>query len=145
LQEGVELRSPLYDGRIVRFAASRPWNERSWRGETKRTLRRAAAAWLPDDVLAPRASRTGITSGYLERSFRHGNLDFARTYLVEPLLAELGMVDASILHSEWARYRRSGGENRAVALLFTLQTEMWLRAHAGLEIGATIGERSGGT
>jgi asparagine synthase (glutamine-hydrolysing) len=145
LQEGIELRSPLYDGRVVRFAVSRPWNERSWRGETKRTLRRAAAAWLPDDVLAPRTSRTGTTSGYLERSFRHGNLDFVRTYLADPLLAQLGMVDASVLRAEWARYRRSGGENRAVALLFTLQTEMWLRTHAGFESGAAGGERRRGT
>jgi asparagine synthase (glutamine-hydrolysing) len=45
LEAGVELRSPLYDLRIVHFALSRPREERSSGRETKRTLRRAMRRW----------------------------------------------------------------------------------------------------
>jgi len=132
LDEGVELRSPLLDERIVRFAASRPWSERSWRTETKRLLRAAAAAWLPSEVLAPRTTRTGTTSGYLARALRDDADRIDEVVRGESALDNAGILDAQVLRGEWERYRRHGGENLAIALLFTIQTELWLRAKGGI-------------
>jgi asparagine synthase (glutamine-hydrolysing) len=132
LDGGIELRSPLLDERIVRFAASRPWSERSWRTETKRLLRAAATDWLPSEVLAPRRTRTGTTSGYLARSLLAEAHRIDEILHGESALADAGMLDADILLREWQRYRRHGGENLAVALLFTTQTELWLRARGGI-------------
>src|SRR6185437_14477071 len=70
LEEGVDLRSPLYDRRVIEFATSRPRWERSTGRETKLLLRRAVRGLVPDVVLAPRAARTGVTSGYFDDSMR---------------------------------------------------------------------------
>src|SRR5690606_16717808 len=68
LAAGVEVRSPLSDRRVIEFALSRPWWERSSGTETKVLLRQSMKGLLPDDVLAPRARRTGVTSGYSHRA-----------------------------------------------------------------------------
>jgi asparagine synthase (glutamine-hydrolysing) len=128
LEEGVELRSPLYDRRIIEFAAARPWTERVWRGETKRLLRRAAHDWLPASVLAPRSRRTGLTSGYFAESFRFRHVELVSRILAKPVLADAGIVDATSLSRAWETYRRYGDENLGIALYFTLQTELWLRS-----------------
>jgi asparagine synthetase B (glutamine-hydrolysing) len=70
LEEGVELRSPLLDDRVVRFAVRRPWSERSDGLETKILLRRAMRGLIPESVLAPRPHRTGVTSAYFLRQLR---------------------------------------------------------------------------
>jgi len=57
--EGVEIRSPLYDKRIIEFALTRPREERSLGPETKRLLRASMRGLLPDSILQPRAKRTG--------------------------------------------------------------------------------------
>jgi len=131
LDEGVELRSPLYDRRIVEFAASRPWSERTWELETKRLLRESARAWLPADVLAPRRIRTGLTSGYLADSLRRRHADWVEDVFRDSVLAAVGMVDANKLRNSFWAYRRSGDEYVGVNLFFTLQAELWLRAHLG--------------
>ncbi|CAA9301435.1 MAG: hypothetical protein AVDCRST_MAG40-384, partial [uncultured Gemmatimonadaceae bacterium] len=72
LDEGVEQRAPLFDGRLVAFAATRPRVERRSGNETKRLLRAAVRGLLPDQVLASRPARTGTTSDYLTRSMAGG-------------------------------------------------------------------------
>src|SRR5690606_31149939 len=72
LEEGVELRSPLYDARIIELALARPRSERSSGGETKLLLRKAVEGLLPEHILAPRPTKTGTTSAYFERSMREG-------------------------------------------------------------------------
>jgi len=47
-----------------------------------------------------------------------------------PLLAELGIVDASRLRAEWRQYAESG-QGLAHRLYELLQTELWLRARQG--------------
>jgi len=47
LEEGVEVRSPLFDRRVVEFAVGRPREERAGGGETKRLLRRAMRRVTP--------------------------------------------------------------------------------------------------
>src|SRR2546430_16376652 len=48
LDEGVEVRSPLFDQRIVKAAAPRPHWERRTGRDTKRLLRRAMQGLLPE-------------------------------------------------------------------------------------------------
>ena len=129
--EGVEVRSPLFDRRIVALAAGRPWPERAWRRERKSLLRAAMRGLLPDSFLAPRARKTGITSGYFRRSMEAelpGLLELAQGTM---LLADLGIVDPEALRRAGERYLRGHAENLGVPVLLTIQTELWLRGRPG--------------
>ena len=123
LSEGIEERAPLFDNRVVQFAATRPRVERRSGMETKRLLREAMRGLLPDHVLAPRARRTGTMADYLSRSLRDSFGPLAKQYLSEPILAELGIVDMRRLRRAMSRL------DEQVQLFYTLQTELWLRAH----------------
>ena len=70
LEAGVESRSPLYDRRVIAFAASRPREERNSAGDSKRLLRRAVRGLLPEEVLASRTRKTGTTNKYFGGSMR---------------------------------------------------------------------------
>jgi asparagine synthase (glutamine-hydrolysing) len=129
LDEGVELRSPLLDDRVVRFAAARPWHERVDRRETKLLLRHAMRGLLPDPVLAPRPHRTGTTSHYFRRQITGPGAAFIERQLEAPLLARIGMVDAKRLRRAWEHVRQRDDESLGAALFFTVQAEAWLREH----------------
>lgn len=129
LEHGVESRSPLFDERIVRFAASRPRGERASGRETKRLLRRAVQGLLPDHVLASRPRRTGVTSAY------------AREWMIQPfsfivervcrtpwLLEELGIIDVERYLEATRPARMASNGDLRVSAFFTLQTELWLRS-----------------
>lgn len=128
--EGLEPRSPLLDQRIVRFSASRPWSDRADRHETKRVLRRAMRGLLPDVVLASRPQRTGITTAYFFRQLRSTARPTIDALLQDPFLASLGMIDATRLRDAWAHLQRHDDSETAARLWFTVQAELWLRAHA---------------
>ena len=130
LEEGVELRSPLLDDRVVRFAARRPWSERADGRETKLLLRRAMAGLLPDHVLAPRTHRTGITSAYFLRQLRGPSRPFIESVLQDPLLASVGMIDAPRLRHAWTHVMEQDDDEIGARLYFTVQAELWLRARA---------------
>ena len=132
LAHGVELRSPLSDRRVVEFALARPWWERSSGKETKLLLRRAMRGLLPDEVLAPRPRRTGITGGYSHRWMRDRFPALLEQTLAQPLvLAELGVVDSDSLRRAAHTYATRGGTAfTRVNLLYTLQTELWLRGRS---------------
>src|SRR5690606_32007881 len=132
LREGVEVRSPLSDRRVIEFAVSRPWWERSSGKETKRLLRRAMHGLLPEEVLAPRPYRTGITGGYSHRWMVEVLLGLLERTMREPLvLEELGIVRAEELRRACAEYPRRRDAATRVGLYYTLQTELWLRARRG--------------
>jgi asparagine synthase (glutamine-hydrolysing) len=137
LQSGVEIRSPLYDRRVIEFAATRPRDERSAGGETKRLLRAAMRGLLPENVLAPRKSRTGMTTGYFARSMHSGLASLLLSSFevegkLQPgMLAELGVIDFKKFWASAGRYLRGTDTSTGVDLLMTLQTELWLRAHGG--------------
>lgn len=136
LSHGVETRSPLYDGRVIAFAVGRPREERNRMGDTKRLLRASMRGLLPDEVLAPRPSKTGLTSGYFDRSSRQEAAPLFEWMLAgDPVLAQLGIIDAHVLRREWEIYRREGG-NWGHQLLMTLHTELWLRSLQGLRAGS---------
>jgi asparagine synthase (glutamine-hydrolysing) len=132
LDEGVEMRLPFYDQRVVEFAAWRPWWERHSRGDTKRLLRAAMRGLLPEPFLQPRHTRTGTTGAYLRRSLQGAHADVLRRAFAAPALAEAGIVDAAALRQHCERYLRGDGADGAteLQLFFTLQAELWLRAQA---------------
>jgi asparagine synthase (glutamine-hydrolysing) len=132
LAGGLEVRSPYYDSRVVRFAAGRPRAERRSLGETKRLLRASARGLLPDAVLAPRRARTGSAGAYFARAMRRELPAIVAERLRSVALAELGVVDADALRAAIARFlARPTAAGPAGALFFTLQTELWLQARLG--------------
>ena len=131
LEEGVELRSPLYDRRLLAFAATRPREERCSGGDTKLLLRQAMKGLLPEEVLETRAGRTGVAGGYFDRSMRGGFADFIEGELRSPLLGEMGVIDTASLGGAWNRFMRFGDEEIGLQLFLTLQADLWLRARTG--------------
>jgi asparagine synthase (glutamine-hydrolysing) len=126
LEEGVEVRSPLLDERIVRFATARPVSERTRGNETKRLLRAACRGWLPDAFLDPRPRRTGNSGGYAGREFRQRHAERVSRAFENPVLAQLGIVDCNMLQKRWSEYRR-GNSRHELPLFLTYQAELWLR------------------
>jgi len=130
LEEGVELRSPLYDARVIELALSRPRWERSTGAETKLLLRKAVEGLLPEHVLAPRPAKTGTTGAYFERSMREGYPSLCEEFLRCSELEAAGMIDAEELRRSATAYTRGAASGQVgVNLFFTLQAELWLRAH----------------
>jgi asparagine synthase (glutamine-hydrolysing) len=130
LDEGVELRSPLFDRRLIEFAVGRPREERNDAGDTKRLLRRSMQGLLPAEVLAARLRKTGLTSSYFDRGTQTEAPELFEAAFRDPVLAEFGIVDADRLRERWTWYRRGGGAD-GVALVCTLHTELWLAARLG--------------
>jgi asparagine synthase (glutamine-hydrolysing) len=139
LEEGVEARAPLYDRRVVEFAAGRPRWERCSAGETKRLLRHAMRGLLPDHLLAPRPFRTGVTSEYFAGGTRNALPDLLGHLGESWALADLGIVERELLTRACRDYVRSPDPNLGVALLCTLHVELWLRARAGVERAPRVG------
>ena len=130
LEEGVELRSPLYDARVIHMALLRPRWERSSGTETKRLLRKAVEGLLPEHVLAPRPAKTGTTSAYFVRSMREGYPSLCEEFLRCSELESAGMIDAEELRQSTTAYSRGTANGQVgVNLFLTLQAELWLRAH----------------
>ena len=126
--EGVEVRSPLLDARVIAFASERPREERASRAETKRALRAAMRGIIPNEVLAPRRARTGTTGRLFGRALRDGGGELLDDVTRESRLADLGLVDPKKLREGWRQWLATGDGNLGVALFLTVQTEFWLRA-----------------
>ena len=130
LDAGVELRSPLYDKRVVEFACARPREERNDARETKRLLRAAMRGLLPDEVLAPRPTRTGITTAYSDRRMRSEFPLLLARHGKMQMLADLGIVDPDAMRRGWEEYCRTGSTALKIPLFLTMHVELWLRAQA---------------
>lgn len=133
-REGVELRTPLLDSRIVRFAATRPRWESSSRRQNKYLLRRSMQGLLPDEVLAPRKERTGLPVSYLDRTLDAHLKEGREAFQSGMLLAELQVSDHRKLLDEIDSFLagRMNDREQAAALVAAVQAEWWLRS---LEIG----------
>ena len=130
LDAGVELRSPLYDKRVVEFACARPREERNDARETKRLLRAAMRGLLPDEVLAPRPTRTGITTAYSDRRMRSEFPLLLARHGKMQMLEELGIVDPDAMRRGWEEYCRTGSTALKIPLFLTMHVELWLQAQA---------------
>ncbi|MEO6528280.1 MAG: asparagine synthase-related protein [Gemmatimonadaceae bacterium] len=127
LRAGVLPRSPLLDGRLLRFAMSRPRQERVSARETKRLLRHAMKGLLPDDFLAPRPRRTGVTTQYMRDEMQGPAREPVSAVFERPVLAELGIIDADVLRREWQRFL-DVGDTFGLRFFELYQTELWVRA-----------------
>jgi asparagine synthase (glutamine-hydrolysing) len=129
LDHGVELRSPLLDRRIVRFALSRPAEERNDAGDHKRLLRAAMRGLLPESVLAPRKAKTGTLASYFAHHMRNEGLTLLTRLPLPTALADAGIVDSAQLARAITRYRNEGASYPHTESLYcTLQAESWLSA-----------------
>jgi len=127
LEEGVEVRSPLLDERLIRFAAPRHRSERRSGRETKRLLRRAMRDMLPAEVLAPRRFKTGVIVNAVVTGMRERYPDLVTRLLDSPVLGELGLIQPSEVQRAYSEYLRHGDPDVALALVSTAQVELWLR------------------
>ncbi len=128
LETGVQLRAPMLDVRVVRFAASRPASERRLRGESKVLLRRGMKGLLPDVVLAPRRTKTGTLATYFAQSFA-SIAPVLREAFRDPVLAQLGIAAPEALARVSEQYLTRGGTPYiAEQLASALQCELWLKA-----------------
>jgi asparagine synthase (glutamine-hydrolysing) len=124
---GVEQRSPLYDLRVLKFAATRPRAERQSGGDYKRLLRASMVGWLPPSVTDPRNTATGLTSDYFRQRLALELPHLVEGYGDRLLVDEFGLVFASLYRAEVDRLARTGEHESTPALVFTALTESWLR------------------
>ncbi len=128
LREGVEARSPLLDPRVIDFALRRPVSDRVSEVETKMLLRTAVKGWVPDEVLASRRFRTGVTSGYSRRRMAESYPGLLDRLFSQPLrVADLGVVDPTALRHAADEWRAGRGDHFRTELFNTMRVEFWLR------------------
>lgn len=130
---GVELRSPFMDRRLIEFAASRPVEERSWKGNSKRLLKAAVKGLVPESVLAPRPFKTGVASGYLSRQYRETLRRQVERVLPRSggktgsWLLEQGLVDRDELYRALDYYDSTLEHLTGVSIHLTIEAELWAR------------------
>ena len=136
LINGVEVRFPLFDRRIVEFMATRPPIERA---DSGRVLRHALRDLLPNEAPQPEAFGPSTPSQYVHRVLAYGiSTVLEDTNRLE--LARAGIVRASSLEAAVRRYRRRKNDKLALSLYRTIQTELWLRAKKRPEDLAVVEE-----
>ncbi len=128
LDEGVEIRSPLFDNRVIAFAAARPLSDRGGGGDSKRILRASMAGLLPDSVLAVRTHKTGTPVGYFRRQLQATlGTEVAKVFgNRRSELERLGVLDRKALESATEQYLGSGIHAVGALLHLTLECERWL-------------------
>jgi asparagine synthase (glutamine-hydrolysing) len=132
LAEGIALRSPFLDRRLIAFVASRPMSDRGAGPGAKRILRRAMQGLIPDSVLEPRFRKTGVVLGYVRRQLT-GALQSAGVGTIGPRgnLVRMGLVDAEKFDKALARYARTRDHELGAALLHTIAVEGWIAVRQG--------------
>ena len=133
LDEGVQLRAPLFDRRVVAFAVARPMSDRGSAGDSKRILRRAMNGLLPEWVLAPRSRKTGTPRGYFHKHFppivrREVDLLFGTR---KSNLEALGILDRAVYMEAVERYALKGEHVLGALIQRTLDAERWLAVRSG--------------
>ena len=129
-EEGILLRSPLFDRRIIGFAARRPLNERRGGPDSKGLLRRSMRDLLPPDVLEPRSRKTGTPVHYFKRQMTEAVMgEYRRLFQGRTShLADLGIIDPAALNGAIEEYKTSAAHAVGALLQLTLEAERWLAA-----------------
>lgn len=115
--------------------ARRPREDRYALGETKILLRRALEGVLPAEHLAPRKTRTGLPTSYLNRA-RNAALPAWLEAVGKSLqMEELGITSRAALEGAMTRFlKHPEWEGRLAGQLFNvLAAEFWIRRHTGPE------------
>ena len=132
LDGGVELRSPMYDRRVLELMSRRPREDRYSMAENKRLLRQALEGLLPADHLAPRHNRTGLPGGYLAEVLPRVLPDWLARVGGSLRLADLGLVEPREVQQSLNRYLTNPvwESQHGVGVFDLLSAEYWLRSHA---------------
>lgn len=128
LKEGVELRTPLADGRLLRLAATRPRWERREGWQVKSLMRNALADVLPPGITRDRPRPTGTTEGLLAHAVREQLRALVEDLAPEMELGRLGIVDPVAWQRVRAELDRSDASPAALDAVYTALVETWLRA-----------------
>lgn len=133
LSEGVEMRTPLMDERIIRLAATRPREESNSRGQNKHLLRSAASGLIPVEVTAPRAKRTGMPASYFYKTMRETLSWYLSHSTGDSRLADTGLVDDATLRSSirTTLEQEDPDLEAASALIYAVHAELWLESRFG--------------
>jgi asparagine synthase (glutamine-hydrolysing) len=134
LDEGVLVRSPLLDRRVVSFAASRPVSERNNGRGSKLLLRRSMRDLLPESALRQRPFKLGTMGGYFARQTESLKSELSRFFnpAIERFeLERLGALDRAVLLNAVHRYVDAHDHFLGGTLLLTLEAERWLVGRAG--------------
>ena len=133
LDEGVQVRTPLLDRRVVEFAATRPASERNSGRGSKMLLRRAMRDLLPDSAVLQRTIKRGVLTGYFQRQFDFLRAEVGRFFgagAARLELAKLGVVDQVALNAAVSRYMSGHAHVLGGMLLQTMEAERWLQWRA---------------
>lgn len=128
LKEGIELRTPLADGRLLRFAATRPRWERREGWQVKSLMRNALADVLPPGITRDRPRPTGTTEGLLAQAVREQLRALVDDLTPGMELGNLGIVDAAAWRRVGEELDRSDATPVALDAVYTALVETWLRA-----------------
>ena len=135
LDEGVQLRGPLFDPRVISFAVTRPLSDRGAGGDGKRLLRRAMSGLIPESVLAPRSRKTGTPAGYFRRQFQ-ATLPAEMESLFgrgrQSILEQMGLLNRDVFRAALEEYLSTGRHLTGAMLHLTLETERWLATRSGV-------------
>lgn len=128
LDEGVDVRSPLLDRRVVEFAATRPVSERNNGRESKVLLKRSMRELLPSSVLSPKPYKMGTMAGYFGRQSNTLKAELSKLFRPGRVseLERIGVVDRTTLDNAVARYSGGHEHHLGAYLQLTLEVERWL-------------------
>jgi len=131
LEEGILLRSPLFDRRIIQFAATRPLNERHGGPDSKVLLRRAMRDLIPAEILRPRGRKTGTPTDYFRREMQQSALSEFRCLFGGSgcRLESMGLIDLPILRRSMDEYQATAAHGVGALLQMTIEAERWLATH----------------
>lgn len=128
VEDEIEVRHPFLYRPLVEFSLKLP-SEMCIRPHARKWVLREAMRGILPDPIRGRVGK-GVNPGCILQSLRHERrrLD---GMLRDPLLAQLGCVDATRLRAAYARAIETGEKNLVAATLYTLAVETWLQVRSG--------------
>lgn len=117
----VEARAPFLDREVTAFALSLPAHLRVRRFTTKWILKKAAEAWLPNDVIYRKKRGLSVpVASWINRGLR-GEVD----RLLAPARLEANGLDAEMIGTLLAQHRREEA-NHAKSLWAVIMLQYWM-------------------
>lgn len=123
MANSLESRAPFLDHRLVDFATRLPAGMRIRGGRGKHLLRRAAARWLPADVLVKRKQGFGLP---LADWFRGPLRELASDLISSQAFRERGLLDQAAAQ-QCLQQHLSGADDCSEALWLIVSLELWAR------------------
>jgi asparagine synthase (glutamine-hydrolysing) len=122
MAHSLEVRCPLVDQEVMRFAASLPGSMKIRGLTTKFLLRRVAEELLPRRILKRSKQGFGLP---IDRWMREDLAPLSRDLLLDQSARERGILDPTAVQDMLARHQR--GEPRGFQIWSTMILELWYR------------------